>query len=662
MKQTHPVLLLLTMLVFTPYLLSDLYAASESAVPEPYEEMTYTASGTTFTLWAPAATQVRVNLYKDGRGGADFQEIQLKEDRGFWKMYLSSDLKGQFYTFRILYKGNWLDETPGIQARAVGVNGHRGAILDLKQTNPQGWETDIRPEMGPFTDMILYELNLRDFSMGKQSGIVNKGKYLSLTEPGSTNSNAFSTGLDHLVDFGVTHVLLMPVFDFLTDDESRPKDAIRSWNYQPLNFNVPEGLFSTKPFEPSSRITEFKQMVQALHKAGIRVVLDMSFSHMAKMRECGFSNTLPGLCFRLKPDGSPSNASGYGNELATEKPFVRQYILRTLLYWIREYHIDGFRLDQMGVMDIETINQIRKSIDSIDPSIFICGDGVAVNPSPLSELERGMASNTKFMPGIAFFNTVWENALKGNPTDSTDLGFINGKPDLEEFIKYGIVGGIRHPQVNAAGSPGFLVNYATNPKEMIQYASSHLGFTLFDQLEAADRHLETMQQVSKRTMLASSIVMTSQGIPFVFSGEELMRSRGGVSNTAMTPDSINRIDWKNKTYYNDVYEFCRGMVELRKQHPAFRMASATQIQKNLRFLNTTEKCVVAYILEPNSNGDSWNKIVVIHNSNDHPVSVQVPAGKWTIVVQDGKVNELGISEFKGEQVSVSPVSTLVAFQ
>jgi len=648
-------------MVFTPNRITELRAANVVTPPVPYEEMSYSPSGTTFTLWAPSATQVRVDLYKDGRGGAAFKEIQLKKgDRGFWKMYIPSDLSGTFYTFRILYKDNWLNETPGLLARAVGVNGHRGAIIDLKQTNPPGWASDQRPEMGPFTDMILYELHLRDFSMGKQSGLVNKGKYLSLTETGSTNSNAFSTGIDHLVDFGVTHVVLMPVFDFYNDDESRPKDVTRGWNYQPVNFNVPEGMYSTKPFDPMSRILEFKCMIQALHKSGIRVVMDMAFGHTANVPESGFSLTLPGLCYRLKPDGSLSNASGYGNELATEQPFLRQFILQSLVYWIKEYHIDGFRFDQMGVMDIETINQIRNAIDAIDPSIFICGDATAVNSSTMPEMELALASNTKNMPGIAVFDKDWENALRGSPLDSTDTGFIQGRPDLEEFVRYGIVGGIRHPQVNAAGSPGFTVNYATSPKEVIQYTSSSMGFTLFDQLNAGRK--ETMQQVMRRNKLANSMVMTSQGIPFVFSGEELMRSRGGVANTAMTPDSISRVDWKNKTYYNDVYEFYRGMVELRKLHPAFRMASATQIQKNLRFLNAPEKCVVAYILEPQSNGDSWKSILVIHNSNDHPVTVRVPAGKWTSVVQDGKVDLLGISEFNEEQASVPPVSTLVAFQ
>lgn len=660
MRQAYKALLILTLSVVATGRCSALFAANEQAPSVPYEEMTYTPEGTTFTLWAPAASQVRVNLYKDGRGGEVFQEVQLKnEDKGFWKMHLPSDLKGCYYTFRILYKGNWLSETPGVQARAVGVNGHRAAILDLKQTNPPGWEADVRPEAIPFTDMLLYELQLRDYSMSKQSGIINKGKYLSLTEVGSTNSNAFSTGIDHLIDFGVSHVLLMPVFDFETDDESRPKVAIRNWNFQPWNFTVPEGLYATRPFDPISRIMEFKQMVQALHKAGLRVVMEVSFSHTAEWETSHLSLTLPGMCYRLKPDGSPSNASGYGNELATEQPFVRQYILQTLLYWIKEYHIDGFRFDQMGVMDIETINQIRKSIDVIDPSIFIAGDGVCINGSTLSELNRGLSANAKAMPGIALFNTDWESALRGNVCDSTDEGFLRGKPDLEDFVRFGIVGGIRHPQVNAAGSPGFRVDYAASPKEKVQYVSSHQGFTLFDQLNPGRK--ESLLQVTKRNKLANSMLMTSQGIPCVYSGEELLRSREGVLNNALSPDSINRVDWRNKTYYNEYYEFCRGMVELRKSHPAFRMASAQQIQKYLRFLPVVGKCNLAYVLEGNANGDSWKTILVVHNANDHPISVQVPAGKWTSVVEDGKVDLAGIAEFSGEQVSVPALSTFVAF-
>lgn len=659
--RTFLTIVVVCLLTLAPGCSLNLHAANEAAPSEAYEEMSYSPSGTTFSLWSPVATQVRVNLYKEGRGGEPYQEIQLKkEDRGFWKMNVPTDLKGTFYTFRILYKGNWLNETPGVLARAVGVNGHRAAIIDLKQTNPTGWTSEQKPDAVPFSDVMLYHLQLRDFTMGKQSGTVNKGKYLSLAEVGSTNSNAFSTGIDHLVDFGVTHVLLMPVFDFETDDESRPKEVIRNCNYQPFNFNVPDGLYSTKPFDPASRILEFKQMVQALHKAGIRVVMDVNYSHTPGLQSSIFSLTLPGMCYRHKPDGSPSNASGYGNELATEQPFVQQFIVQSLLYWMKEYHIDGFRLDQMGVMDIETVNQIRKSIDAVDPAVFLCGDATAINSSVMPEAERALANNAKMLPNIALFNNAWENALKGSPMDSTDKGFLQGRPDLEEFVRFGIVGGIRHPQVNAANSPGFLVPYVTSPKAGIQFASSHQGFTLFDQLNAGGK--ESLTMVTRRNKLACSMVMTSQGIPYYFSGEELMRSRGGIPNSAMASDSISRLDWKNKTYHNDFYEFCRGMVEVRKLHPAFRMTSAVQVQKTLRFIEATDKCVVGFVMENHPNGDSWNNILVIHNSNSQPVSVKVPPGKWTVVVQNGKVDVLGISDFSGEMASVPAVSTLVAYQ
>jgi pullulanase len=639
----------------------SVYASNDLFPAEPYEELTYTSEGSTFTLWSPMASQVRLNLYKEGRGGNPYQEVQLKnEGRGYWKMHLPTDLNGQFYTFKILYKGEWLNESPGVSARAVGVNGHRAAILDWQQTKPAGWDTEKRPDPIPFTDRVLYALQLREYTLGKQSGIVNKGKYLGLSEKGSTNSNAFSTGIDHLADLGITHVLLSPVFDFETDDESRPKEPLRYWNYQPVNFQVPDGLYATKSFDPVSRILEFKQLVQALHQAGLRVLLDMTFSHTSDAAASAFSLTLPGWCYRLKPDGSYSNGSGYGNELATEQPFVRQYIVQTLLYWIQEYHIDGFRFDQMGLMDIETINQIRKSIDVFDPTIFLCGDGSINGSSTLPEVEQALSAHSKSIPGIASFDTDFTVALTGSETDRNDPGFLQGKPDLEAFVRFGVVGGIRHPQVNPTNSPGFMVDYASSPREKLQGLMFGKGYRLYDKLDPTA--VEASPGLIRRNKLAMSLLMTSQGIPVVFSGDELLQSRSGMIGAVTMPDSVNRLDWKNKTYHNEYYEFCRGLVELRALHPAFRMASAAAVQKLLRFLETGEKCVVAYVLEQNANGDPWKTILVVHNSNDHPVSVPIPSGNWTAVVQDGRVDEQGLNRFSGATVQVDAVSTFVAFQ
>jgi pullulanase len=662
MKSTRLSLNIFLGLVLILLPMESVYAGNGIQAPPAYQEMVFSTTGVAFNLWAPEASLVRVSIYENARGGVPNQTVVLTKGRGdIWETSFNNSVVGKFYTFQILFEGNWLPETPGIQASAVGVNGTRGAIIDLSQTNPPGWDSDVRPPLNRYTDMVVYELNICDFSMGKQSGIVNKGKYLSLTEKGSTNQNAFATGLDHLVDLGITHVLLMPVFDFANDDESRSQHCLRYWNFNPLNFNVPEGMYATRPFDPVSRIREFKSMVQALHQAGIRVMMEVAYDHTAFAQTSGFSRTVPGLFYRYKPDGTLSDGSGYGNEVATEQPFPRDYILRSLLYWIKEYHLDGFCFDQLGVLDIETINQIRESIDLIDPTIFVGGEGLSAGESSLSENSRGLFINNVLMPRIALFDDVFANAVKGKATDSMDIGFISGKPFLEEYIRFGIVGGVRHPQVNAAGSPGFGVSYALSPKEHLQYVSSHKGFTLYDQLNASSGRKERPERLLRRNKLANSMVMTSQGIPFIYSGEEMMRSREGLSGTVDTPDSLCRLDWRNKTYYNDLYEFYYGMLELRRSHPAFRMDKTETVQKHLRFLDGTEKGVVGFTMNAHPNGDSWKDILVIHNGKNQSINVDVPPGIWTTVVLDGKVDLLGLSSFSEGWANVPATSTLVAF-
>jgi pullulanase len=646
-----------------PMLVSNVSASDKTDVPPLYEEMECSDSETNFTFWSPKASQVTVQIYNEARNGKPVLSFDMqKMGEGFWLASANKDYRGKFYTFRVKYKGDWLEESPGIKALAVGVNGTRGAIIDLEETNPTGWEADTKPALRSFTDMSIYRLNIREFSMGKQSGIVNKGKYLALTEDGATNKEAFCTGLSHLIDLGVSHVLLMPVYDFYTDDESRPRDVLRYWTSLPLNFNVPEGSYSTRPFDPVSRIREFKQMVLSLHKSGLRVMMDVSYDHTAPLPQSIFARSVPGLFYRLNADGSFSNASGFGNEIASEQPLSREYILRSLLYWVKEYHIDGFCFGQSGVMDMGTVNSIRKALDAVDPSIFICGDGISSGTSVLSENERALVRNNIFMPGMAFFNEVTKQAIRGVETDSMDVGFLQGKTGGEEFIRFGIVGGIRHPQVDAAGAPGFRVNYARSPKEVIQQVSSEHGFTLFDQLNASSRRKECPEQLTRKIKLANGMVMTSQGIPFIQSGEEIMISRDGIPGTVETPDSICRLNWRNKTDYNDLYEFYHGMAELRLEHPAFRMDEAGMVQKYLRFLETTDKGVVAFLLENHPNGDAWKNILVIHNGNDRPVNVAVPSGRWKSVVLDGEVNPLGISFLTEGRADVPAVSTLVAYQ
>jgi pullulanase len=635
---------------------------SNSCVPTTYSELKYSPAQTVFTLWAPTASHVRINLYVDGRVGSPYEMLTMsKKNNGFWSAFINGDLKGKFYTFQTCCKGDWLSETPGILAEAVGVNGNRAAIIDMRTTNPLGWNQDIRPELGPFTDMVIYQMHFRDFSMGPYAGVVHKGKFLALTEAGTANHEGAPTGLDHLIDLGVSHVLLMPSFDFVSADESRPKDNLNYWCYNPQNFNVPEGSFSSKPFDPVSRIREFKQMVLALHKVGIRVLLDVSYDHTQSVKESCFNLTVPDFYYRHQDDGTCSKSYGYGNELASEKPVIRQYIVRSLLYWAKEYHVDGFRFDQMGLLDIETMNQIRQELDRIDPTIFVCGESLLNEASPLSASLRALPQNRIRMPRIAFSNNAWLDAVKGNEMDSMAVGFVNGRSGMEEQVKEGIVGLVKHPQVCLNESDA-LMTYASDPSEVINYVSSHKGYCLYDQFAAASNHTASPDLLIRWNKLAQGLVLTSQGIPLLFSGEEIQRSRGGVANAKTTPDSVSRIDWRNKSTYADLFNYDRDMIQLRKDHPAFRMINAAEVVKKLRFFEMSEKNMVGFLLGAHANGDCWKNILVVHNANRFPVKIEVPAGRWTTVVYDGVVNPDGISNFDEGGMLIPAVSTVVAYQ
>jgi pullulanase len=643
---------------------NTLWAGADPKLYDPtsYSELKYSPAQSVFTLWAPTASNVRVNLYVDGRVGTPYEVLTMsKKDKGFWSAFVNGELNGKFYTFQIRYKGDWLPETPGVLAKAVGVNGNRAAIIDMRTTNPLGWNQDVRPELGPFTDMVVYQMHFRDFSMGPYAGVVHKGKFLALTEAGTANREGAPTGLDHLIDLGVSHVLLMPSFDFSSADESRPKDNLNNWCYNPQNFNVPEGSFSSKPFDPVSRIREFKQMVLALHKVGIRVLLDMAYDHTQPVKESCFNLTVPDFYYRHCDDGSYSNATGYGNEVASEKPVMRQYIVQSVLYWAKEYHIDGFRFDQLSMLDIETINQIRKELDRIDSTIFICGESTLKGASPLPASLRALSQNRARMPRVAFCNDAWRDAVKGNEFDSMAVGFVNGRPGMEEQVKEGIVGLVKHPQVHLDNSDALMI-YASDPSEVINYVSSHKGYCLYDQFAAASNHTASPDLLIRWNKLAQGMVLTSQGIPLLFSGEEIQRSRGGVVNNSATPDSISRIDWRNKTFYADLFNYDRDMIQLRKDHPAFRMINAAEVVKKLRFFEMPEKNMVGFLLGAHANGDCWKNILVVHNANRSPVRIEVPAGRWTTVVYDGVVNPDGISNFDEGGMLIPAVSTVVAYQ
>lgn len=625
-------------------------------------EMEYAPSATTFTLWAPTADEVRLMIYPDGwRGSFIASYAMMPAEEGTWKMVVAQDLLGKYYTFHVKVKGKWLGETPGINAQAVGVNGQRAAIVDWKQTHPEGWDNDRRPPLQSPADMIINEMHHRDFSVDEASGICHKGKYLALTEQGTTNSFQLATGIDHLVELGVTHVHLLPSSDYASIDETRLDENPYNWGYDPRNYNVPDGSYATDPYQPETRIREFKQMVLALHRAGIRVVMDMVYNHTFYTEESNFERTVPGYFYRRMKDGSWSNGSGCGNETASERPMMRKFMIDSVLYWIREYHIDGFRFDLMGLHDIDTMNAIRKAVDEVDSSVCLYGEGwtggVPCYPASLLALKMNVAR----MPGIAVFSDELRDALCGSVWEKEKGGFLAGVPGAEQSVKFGIVGAIAHPQVKYRSVNYSHLPWAAQPTQMIGYVSCHDGLCLADRLKAAlpDVGFDELVRLDK---LAQTIVLTSQGIPFLYAGEELMRDKQGVDNSYKSPDAINGIAWDRKFLYRDVFAYYKELILLRKSHPAFRMGDAALVCKHLRFLPVKGRNLIAYCLHGQPNGESWKDIVVAFNARSTPARLQVPAGLYRVVCKDGVIDLRCLGVHEGSEVIVPGQSALIMYK
>lgn len=629
----------------------------------PICEMAYVPAATRFSVWGPMAEKARVNLYDAGEGGKPTSVYALSRSMdGTWSTQVSGDLQGKFYTFQLMYEGKWLDENPGIFAKAVGVNGRRAAIIDMDTTDPEGWENDERPSLNSFADIVLYEMHHRDYSIDPESGIKNKGKFLALTERGTKNADGASTGLDNLVELGVNHVHLLPSYDYASVDESKPHVPQYNWGYDPLNYNVPEGSYSTNAADPAVRIKEFKQMVQALHKAGIRVVLDVVYNHVFDVAGSNFERTAPGYFYRRRTDGSLADGSGCGNETASEMPMMRKYMIESVLYWINEYHIDGFRFDLMGIHDIETMNAIRSAVSGIDPTIFIYGEGWAAASPVLPAEQLAMKANTAQLPGIAAFGDEMRDGLRGPWNNDADGAFLIGLPGHEESIKFGVVGAINHPQVDYTKVNYSQTPWAAQPTQMISYVSCHDDMCLADRIKATVSPKAKMEERIRLHKLAETAVLTSQGVPFIWTGDEVMRDKKGVHNSYNSPDSINVIHWKQKSEYADVYKYIKDMIALRKHHPAFRLGDAEKVVKHLEFLPVKKTNVVAYRLKEHAGGDAWEDIYVVFNGNRKAVKLDVPKGEYTVVCRDGQVNEAGLGVVKGGKVSVPAQSAMIFYK
>ena len=625
-------------------------------------EMEYAPEGTRFSLWAPTADEVRLMLYNEGEGGHAYRTVSMEAgEEGVWHTTVAEDLLGKFYTFNVKTGDRWLGDTPGIFAKAVGVNGHRAAIIDLRSTDPEGWADDRRPPLRSAADVVIYEMHHRDFSISPASGIEHKGKFLALTEEGTRSPEGLATGIDHLRELGVTHVHLLPSYDYASIDETRLDENRYNWGYDPLNYNVPDGSYATDPYRPDVRIREFKQMVQALHQAGIRVILDVVYNHTFSIDGSNFERTAPGYFYRQRPDGTYADASACGNETASNRPMMRKYIVESVLHWAREYHIDGFRFDLMGIHDIRTMNEVRAALTALDPSIIVYGEGWAAQAPQLPQDSLAMKANTYRMPGIAAFSDEMRDALRGPFNDNKQGAFLAGLPGGEESIKFGIVGAVQHPQVCNDSVNYSQAPWAGEPTQMISYVSCHDDMCLVDRLRASIPGIKD-DELARLDKLAQTAVFTSQGIPFIYAGEEVMRDKKGVHNSYQSPDSINAIDWSRKALHADVFAYYKGLIQLRKNHPAFRLGSAELVRRHLEFLPVEGKNLVAWRLKEHAGGDRWEDIVVVLNSRREPARVAVPQGNYTIVCKDGAINEGGLAKVSGAELTVPAQSALIAWK
>ncbi len=621
-------------------------------------ELTVDNSGTHWRLWSPEAEAVKVNIYPSGSNTASIKTIDMtRSTGGTWTASSAEKLYGKYYTFSVKQGGKWLNETPGVWAKAVGTNGHRAAIIDLSATNPEGWATDKGPEIKNINDAVIYEMHHRDFSQHPSSGIVNKGKFLALTEPSTTNATGEATGVDHLKELGVTHVHILPSYDYNSVDEANLQTPQYNWGYDPYNYNAPEGSYSTNPADPATRITEMKEMVKSLHDNGIGVIMDVVYNHTADNDASNFSLTAPGYYYRHRPDGSYSDASGCGNETASERQQMRDYIINSVKYWAKEYHIDGFRFDLMAIHDIETMNQVIAALKEINPNIFVYGEGWTAGDSPLPVDQRALKENVAKMPQIAVFSDDIRDAIKGHYTDAADRGFATGKPGLEETVKIGIVAATDHPQVDYSKGNNSKFAYAAAPTQIINYVSCHDDLMLTDKLRKSMPEATDAER-QRAARLAQTIVFTSQGTPFMFAGEEVFRDKKGVHNSYKSPDSINAIDWSLKHANAEQMAYYKELIKLRKEHPAFRMTTAEQVARHLKF-DKTEPGLISYSLIDHANGDAWKEIKLVFNGSESAREVKIPRGNWTIIAEDGKINASGMGTSKGGKMTVAPTSALI---
>lgn len=626
--------------------------------------LSYSPEASSFRLWSPAAQAVRLHFYSQPLGGEPTQTTEMQPaQQGTWTATIKEDLLGTFYAYQVKMNDEWRQPVPGPYTKAVGTNGMRGQVLDLNATDPEGWSEDKRPSFKAITDAIVYELHVRDISIHPESGITHKGKFLGLAETGTSTPSGTITGLDHIADLGITHVHILPAFDFRSIDESKPEGERRyNWGYDPQNYNVPEGSYAMDPADGASRIREFKTMVKALHDKGIGVVLDVVYNHTGFTEESLFNELVPGYYYRHNEDGSFSNASGCGNETASERAMVRKFIVESVKYWAEEYHMDGFRFDLMAIHDIETMNAVTDALQTIDPSILVYGEGWTAGDSPLPVERRALKAKVAQMPKVAAFSDDIRDGLKGSVFEHEEKAFISGKPGRKEDVKFGIVASTQHPQIDYESVSYSDAPWAAHPIQTMTYVSCHDNHTLWDRLVLSCPEANEEERI-KMHKLALAAVLTSQGGTFLHAGTEFLRTKQGVENSFESSDSINQIYWTRKAHHQEVVDYTKGLIALRKAHPAFRMRTNAEVKKHLAFLPTgTSSNLIAYQIKDHANGDEWDNIVVVLNGHEDYQSVNIPEGSWTIAIDGTEAEALSLGTIEGGVLQIPGRTAMVLYQ
>ena len=619
----------------------------------------YSPKASSFRVWAPTAKAVELLLFQSGHQKEEPRVVPMAAGaKGTWSAKVSEDLRNQYFQYRLVQPGF---PAPVVAvdpyAVATGANGARAMIVDLRETDPKGWSRDAMASFSDPVDAIIYEVHVRDFTIHASAGSRFPGQYVGMAERGTKGPEGIRTGVDHLRELGVTHVHLLPVSDYGGVDELK-KGKQYNWGYNPENYNVPEGSYASDPADGRVRVREFKQMVQGMHKAGLRVVLDVVYNHTYHADHSHFHQLVPGYYHRQNAEGGFSNGSGCGNEVASDRSMVRKMMVDSLVYWAKEYHVDGFRFDLMGLHDLETMKQIRKALDKVNPSIVLYGEGWTGGDSPLPYEQRAMKTNVGRLPRIAAFNDTLRDAIKGPVSEHQKGGFIQGGAEFVERLKTGIVASVRHSQIQYPKGDLWNGAWARQPQQCVSYDSCHDNHTLWDRILNTTPGLKEADRLAMNR-LAAAIVLTSQGISFLHAGEEMARTKKGHENSYNLSDSINAIDWRRKVKQAGLVAYYRGLIALRKAVPAFRMKSAEEIRRRLVFLPMPAAGMAGYCVKGTEGDPKAKPVVVVFNATAERQDVKLPESGWRVLVDGANAGVKCLRRIQGNACAVEPRSALV---